>query len=79
MLYYVIEPFKVYPKGGVNMNEKSCKQCKFFKKHYIIKKKEYVETGFGHCSKGELKHKRPDSVACADFSEKQLTEENILK
>ncbi len=44
--------------------EKCCKNCNYFRQHYIWKK-GYEEIWYGHCvHPPRIRHRRPDTAAC---------------
>lgn len=46
-----------------------CKDCKYFRQHYIKFRKNYEEVFCGHCVHPRLKDRKPNTPSCARFQE----------
>ena len=50
------------------MNPKrTCTQCVHYRRHYVFICGHYGEAMCGHCTYPRLKHRTPDTPACAHF------------
>ena len=44
-----------------------CKDCFYFRQHYVKSGKTYLKAGCGHCKYPRLKNRRPETPACGYF------------
>ena len=49
------------------MNDPICKNCQFFRQHYILDGKKLFRVYCGHCTFQKPKRKLPDSKICDQF------------
>ena len=49
------------------MEEKQCKECRFYLQHYTFDQKKIFRVYCGHCTITKVKRKRPDAKACENF------------
>lgn len=48
-----------------------CKNCKHYIQHYVQHGRGYMIVYCGHCCYPRLKHRKPDTPACAHYKEKE--------
>ena len=51
------------------MEEKFCKDCKFYLQHYTLSENRLIQVYCGHCTYKTAKTKRPDRKACEHFQQ----------
>ena len=49
------------------MDEKTCRNCHYFRQHYTLDKRKIFRVYCGHCTFARAKRKRPDAKACENF------------
>ena len=49
------------------MDEKTCRNCHYFRQHYTLDKRKIFQVYCGHCTFARAKRKRPDVKACENF------------
>ena len=49
------------------MEDKTCKDCEYFRQHYIYTAKKFLTANCGHCVNPALKNRRPQTKACPNF------------
>ncbi len=49
------------------MDEKQCKDCRYYIQHYTFDKKRIVQVCCGHCAYLRPKRKKPDAKACENY------------
>ena len=49
------------------MDEKTCRNCHYFRQHYTLDKRKIFQVYCGHCTFARAKRKRPDAKACENF------------
>ena len=49
------------------MEKKTCKECKYYLRHYTFDGKKIFRIYCGHCTHHKTKDKRPDAKACEHF------------
>ena len=47
-----------------------CKDCYYFRQHYVKFGKYYTKAGCGHCKYPRLKNRRPETPACGNFKQR---------
>lgn len=52
-------------------SDKTCKDCKHFRQHYIKCGKSYREILYGHCVYPGLKKRYTDTPICEHYQQKQ--------
>lgn len=45
-----------------------CKNCTYYRQHYVLDKKRIFRIYCGHCTQNIKKRKKPDTAACEDFA-----------
>lgn len=54
------------------MEDPTCKDCVHFRQHYVhFYEMRYDKVPCGHCVFPRLKHRTPDTFACAYFKKKE--------
>ena len=51
-----------------------CKDCFYFRQHYVKRDDIFLEAGCGHCKYPRLKSRRPETPACGNFKPKETDE-----
>lgn len=51
------------------MDEKYCKNCKYYMQHYTLCDNRLIQVYCGHCTWKTQKTKRPDRKACEHFEQ----------
>lgn len=59
-----------HTKGGVNMDNKICENCKHFIQHYIELEEKYTTVFCGHCIYPRIKNRKPNEKACDHYKER---------
>ena len=54
------------------MEEKTCKNCAFFRLHYIRYGRGRYSPHYGHCVKPRLKKREENEKACAYWTERKM-------
>ena len=49
------------------MDGQICKNCTYYRQHYVLDKKKIFRIYCGHCTKNIKKRKNPDTAACESF------------
>ena len=49
------------------MDEKTCRNCHYFRQHNTLDKRKIFQVYCGHCTFARAKRKRPDAKACENF------------
>ena len=49
------------------MEEKICKTCTHYRRHYILHKDRATAVNCGHCVAVRLKKRKPDDTACEHY------------
>ncbi|MBP8856160.1 MAG: hypothetical protein KBG54_06620 [Oscillospiraceae bacterium] len=52
------------------MQEEICKNCRFYRQHYIKLGRQYREIHYGHCVHPRLKKREALQKACAQYQQK---------
>ena len=52
-----------------------CKDCFYFRQHYVKRDNIFLEAGCGHCKYPRLKSRRPETPACGNFKPKETEED----
>ncbi len=48
-----------------------CENCKHYIQHYVRHGRGYIIVYCGHCRYPRLKHRKPDTPACAHYKQKE--------
>ena len=57
------------------MNDRQCEECQYFRQHYTVDDKRIFRVYCGHCTRGRIKKKKPDTKACEYFASASPVEE----
>lgn len=57
------------------MDSPACKNCTRFHQHYILDKQSCTAVNRGHCCYLRLKHRKPDTPACAHYIRREMSAE----
>ena len=57
------------------MENQTCKQCRYFRQHYVLNSQMCVAVDCGHCVYPRIKHRRAEKQACDHFAEREMPEE----
>ena len=49
-----------------------CKECKYFRQHYVLDVQSCTSINCGHCTYPRLKHRTPYHMACQHFQPREL-------
>lgn len=49
------------------MQEKQCKNCQYYLRHYTFDERKIFRIYCGHCTFNRSKTKKPDAAACENF------------
>ena len=58
------------------MEQQICKNCKYFRQHYIMRRRQFAAANSGHC-KYQKSPRNPDTVsnACKHFEPRDIQQE----
>lgn len=49
------------------MNNRMCKNCRYYRQHYTLDSRKIFRINCGHCTFSNPRRKRPDTVACENY------------
>ena len=61
------------------MEDRICRNCKYFKQHYALDEKDLFRVFCGHCTQPKVRRKEPTSKACALFVESAADEDAFAR